>query len=183
MTPNITASTASDKAEFYKDLEGQIQGVVDGQRNWVKQDKKRNWPCPTLFAFHCRSHPSFSRSVIHTNQNHRSQTSPMLPPWSTMDFEPWPTNLSTGQDSIFWTKPPNLSLLTLLQDKERTPWSWVPSKEKSPAPTLLLVVGSVVRLPQRREPCWSRMFTSSQVISLVILLPTLKSSFLWSSMG
>ncbi|GJJ77275.1 L-methionine (R)-S-oxide reductase [Entomortierella parvispora] len=35
MTPNITASTASDKAEFYQDLELQIQGVVDGQRNWI----------------------------------------------------------------------------------------------------------------------------------------------------
>ncbi|KAF9564338.1 hypothetical protein EC968_004578 [Mortierella alpina] len=35
MTPNITASTASSKAEFYEDLELQIQGIVDGQRNWV----------------------------------------------------------------------------------------------------------------------------------------------------
>ncbi|KAF9925741.1 hypothetical protein FBU30_004509 [Linnemannia zychae] len=35
MTPNITASTASDKLEFYKDLELQIQGVTEGQRNWV----------------------------------------------------------------------------------------------------------------------------------------------------
>ncbi|KAK3808856.1 MAG: GAF domain-like protein [Linnemannia elongata] len=35
MTPNITASTASNKAEFYQDLELQIQGVTDGQRNWV----------------------------------------------------------------------------------------------------------------------------------------------------
>ncbi|KAG9069705.1 hypothetical protein KI688_009027 [Linnemannia hyalina] len=35
MTPNISASTASDKAEFYQDLELQIQGVTDGQRNWV----------------------------------------------------------------------------------------------------------------------------------------------------
>ncbi|KAI1320794.1 hypothetical protein EDD11_009751 [Mortierella claussenii] len=35
MTPNIAASTASSKAEFYQDLEGQIQSLVDGQRNWV----------------------------------------------------------------------------------------------------------------------------------------------------
>ncbi|KAF9996351.1 hypothetical protein BGZ80_005044 [Entomortierella chlamydospora] len=35
MTPNITPSTASNKAEFYSDLELQIQAVVDGQRNWV----------------------------------------------------------------------------------------------------------------------------------------------------
>ncbi|KAG0288193.1 hypothetical protein BGZ97_006886 [Linnemannia gamsii] len=35
MTPNISASTASNKAEFYQDLELQIQGVTDGQRNWV----------------------------------------------------------------------------------------------------------------------------------------------------
>ncbi|KAF9204075.1 hypothetical protein BGZ49_005721 [Haplosporangium sp. Z 27] len=35
MTPNITPSTATNKAEFYKDLEPQIQAVVDGQRNWV----------------------------------------------------------------------------------------------------------------------------------------------------
>ncbi|KAF9947711.1 hypothetical protein BGZ70_002544 [Mortierella alpina] len=35
MTPNITASTASSKAEFYEDLESQIQGIVDGQLNWV----------------------------------------------------------------------------------------------------------------------------------------------------
>ncbi|KAF9909621.1 hypothetical protein EC991_008279 [Linnemannia zychae] len=35
MTPNISASTASSKAEFYQDLELQIQGVTDGQRNWV----------------------------------------------------------------------------------------------------------------------------------------------------
>ncbi|KAF8976269.1 hypothetical protein BGZ46_008404 [Entomortierella lignicola] len=35
MTPNITPSTATNKAEFYKDLVPQIQAVVDGQRNWV----------------------------------------------------------------------------------------------------------------------------------------------------
>ncbi|KAG0205541.1 hypothetical protein BGX28_002840 [Mortierella sp. GBA30] len=35
MTPNIPASTASSKVEFYQDLEWQIQGIVDGQRNWV----------------------------------------------------------------------------------------------------------------------------------------------------
>ncbi|KAF8929610.1 hypothetical protein BGZ47_000969 [Haplosporangium gracile] len=35
MTPNISASTASNKVEFYQDLELQIQGVTDGQRNWV----------------------------------------------------------------------------------------------------------------------------------------------------
>ncbi|KAF8928320.1 GAF domain-like protein [Dissophora ornata] len=35
MTPNIAASNASNKTEFYQDLEMQIQGVVDGQRNWV----------------------------------------------------------------------------------------------------------------------------------------------------
>ncbi|KAF9114632.1 hypothetical protein BGX27_010297 [Mortierella sp. AM989] len=35
MTPNIAPSTASNKAEFYHDLELQIQSLVDGQRNWV----------------------------------------------------------------------------------------------------------------------------------------------------
>ncbi|KAG0042787.1 hypothetical protein BGZ83_012189 [Gryganskiella cystojenkinii] len=35
MTPNITTSTATDKAEFYHDLEEQIQGVVYEQRNWI----------------------------------------------------------------------------------------------------------------------------------------------------
>ncbi|KAG0373972.1 hypothetical protein BGX24_011011 [Mortierella sp. AD032] len=35
MTPNVSASTASNKTEFYQDLELQIQGVTDGQRNWV----------------------------------------------------------------------------------------------------------------------------------------------------
>lgn len=37
MTPNIAPSTASNKAEFYHDLELQIQSLVDGQRNWVIQ--------------------------------------------------------------------------------------------------------------------------------------------------
>lgn len=35
MTPNITESHAANKAEFYQDLEEQVQAVVDGQRNWV----------------------------------------------------------------------------------------------------------------------------------------------------
>jgi len=41
MTPNITASVASDKGEFYQDLEQQIQGVVDGQRNWVNKEREK----------------------------------------------------------------------------------------------------------------------------------------------
>ncbi|KAF9433008.1 hypothetical protein BGZ76_010007 [Entomortierella beljakovae] len=35
MTPNLTPSNATSKAEFYTDLESQIQSVVEGQRNWV----------------------------------------------------------------------------------------------------------------------------------------------------
>ncbi|KAI8353863.1 GAF domain-like protein [Mortierella sp. GBAus27b] len=35
MTPDITPSTATSKVEFYQELEMQIQGIVDGQRNWV----------------------------------------------------------------------------------------------------------------------------------------------------
>ncbi|KAG0289860.1 hypothetical protein BGZ98_003686 [Dissophora globulifera] len=35
MTPNIEASNATNKGEFYEDLKMQIEGVVDGQRNWV----------------------------------------------------------------------------------------------------------------------------------------------------
>ncbi|KAF9896315.1 hypothetical protein BX616_007698, partial [Lobosporangium transversale] len=35
MTPNIKPSSASNKVDFYKDLESMIQSLVDGQRNWV----------------------------------------------------------------------------------------------------------------------------------------------------
>ncbi|KAG0346604.1 hypothetical protein BGZ54_005172, partial [Gamsiella multidivaricata] len=34
MTLNIPPSTASTKADFYQDLELQVQGIVQGQRNW-----------------------------------------------------------------------------------------------------------------------------------------------------
>ncbi|KAF9405483.1 hypothetical protein BGZ94_003514 [Podila epigama] len=35
MTPSIKESAAANKAEFYQDLEEQVQAVVEGQRNWV----------------------------------------------------------------------------------------------------------------------------------------------------
>ncbi|KAI7831462.1 GAF domain-like protein [Gamsiella multidivaricata] len=35
MTLNIPPSTASTKADFYQDLELQVQGIVQGQRNWI----------------------------------------------------------------------------------------------------------------------------------------------------
>jgi hypothetical protein len=37
MTPNITPSTASDKGELYGDIKLQVEGIVHGQRNWVRQ--------------------------------------------------------------------------------------------------------------------------------------------------